>query len=170
MGIAVKPTIDGFYPPANLAGVMPLSLPVEADFAVVRKGDGATPELFPILCGLDNVTINRTANTSDRFRRDCQKPGSVPCRRSRTTGKQMDITANGAINIPDLETYNDALGVSGNYRIELGIYDGTDEGEIIHVINGPFNLTAANTSAGGDEGAGDISLASDGVWTEGAPA
>lgn len=146
-----------------------MSLPNEADFAVVKIGDGATPEVFTILCGMDQVTINRVANASDRFRRDCAAPGSVPYRRSRTTGKQMDITANGAINIPDIATYSDALGKSKNYRVELGKYDDTPEGEIIHVINGPFNLTGANNSVGGDEGTADISLASDGIWTEGAP-
>lgn len=147
-----------------------MSLPVEADFAVVKRGDGATPtEVFTILCGLDNVQINRTANTNDRFRRDCAKPGSVPYRRSRTTGKQMDITASGAINIPDIETYNEALGVAGNYKIELGMYDGTDAGEIIHVITGPFNLTSANSGVG-DEGTAEVTLASDGIWTEAAPA
>ena len=147
-----------------------MSLPVEADFAVVKIGDGATPtEAFTILCGLDNIQINRTANTNDRFRKDCAKPGSVPFRRSRTTGKQMDITASGAMNIPDITKYNAALGVSGNYRIELGTYDGTDAGEIIWVINGPFNLTGAN-SAVGEEGNAEVTLASDGIWTEAEPA
>lgn len=147
-----------------------MALPVEADFAVVKIGDGATPtEEFTILCGMDSVEISRTANTSDRFRKDCAKPGSVPYRRSRTTGKQMDITASGAINIPDIETYNEALGVTKNYLIELGRYDGTDEGEIIHEIRGPFNLTSANSGVG-DEGTAGVTLASDGVWTEAAPA
>lgn len=147
-----------------------MSLPIEADFAVVKKGDGETPEVFTQLCGMDQVTINRTANTSDRFRRDCAAPGTVPYRRSRTTGKLLDITSSGAINIPDVATYGAALGKSGNYRIELGKYDDTPGGEIIHVIEGPFNLTSANTSVGGDEGSSDISLASDGIWTEGPPA
>lgn len=144
-----------------------MSLPVEADFAVVKIGDGAEPEVFTILCGMENVTINRTANATDRFRRDCAKPGEVPFRKSRTTGKQMDITANGAINIPDLDTYNTALGVVKNYTIELGQRDGTDTGVIIHEITGAFNLLSANSGVG-DEGTADISLASDGVWTEAA--
>lgn len=142
-----------------------MSLPVEADFAVVKIGDGDSPEVFTILCGMDTVSINRTANTQDRFRRDCAKPGTVPFRRSRTTGKQMDVTSSGAINIPDIATYNAALGVTKNYKIELGKYDGTDAGTIIHEITGPFNLTAANSSVG-DEGTAEISLASDGIWTE----
>lgn len=144
-----------------------MSLPIEADFAVVKIGDGATPtEVFTVLCGLTNVSINRTANTSDRFRRDCATPGAVPFRRSRTTGKQMDITAEGAINIPDIATYNDALGKAGNYKIELGQFVvGDDAGDIIHTIDGRFNLTSANSSVG-DEGNAQVTLASDGVWTE----
>lgn len=145
-----------------------MALPVEADFAVVKIGDGAVPEVFTLLCGLDNVEINRTANTSDRFRRDCNLPGSVPFRRSRSTGKQIDITASGAVNIPDMPTYLAALGKTGNYRIELGQYViGNDAGNVIYQISGPFNLTSANSSVG-DEGSSQITLASDGAWTEAA--
>lgn len=143
-----------------------MALPIEADFAVVKIGDGATPEVFTILCGLDNVEINRTANTSDRFRRDCNLPGSVPFRRSRTTGKQIDITASGSINIPDMPRYLAALGKTGNYRIELGQYViGNDAGDIVYEIVGPFNLISANSSVG-DEGSAQVKLASDGAWTE----
>ncbi len=146
-----------------------MALPVEADFAVVKIGDGASPEVFTILCGMDNVQINRVANTSDRFRRDCAAPGTVPFRRSRTTGKQMDITASGAINIPDIDRYNAALGVTKNYLIELGVYDGSSAGDVIHEITGPFNLTSANSSVG-DEGSAQVTLASDGIWDEDEPA
>lgn len=146
-----------------------MSLPVEADFAVVKKGNGASPtEVFTILCGLDNIQINRTANASDRNRRDCAAPGTVPYRRSRTTSKQMDITASGALNIPDIDSYNDSLGVAGNYRIELGVYDGTDAGDIIWQINGRFNLLSASSGVGEDSNA-EVTLASDGIWTEAAP-
>ena len=147
-----------------------MSLPTEADFAVVKIGDGATPEVFTILCGLDTVAINRTANTADRFRRDCEKPGEVPLRRSRTTGKQLDITSSGATNLPDIAKFNAALGKPQNYVIELGQYNSTDAGEIVHEIRGRFNLTSANTSIGGDEGNSEITLASDGAWTEAAVA
>ncbi|MXP42988.1 hypothetical protein [Allopontixanthobacter sediminis] len=142
-----------------------MSLPVEADFAVVKRGDGADPEVFTILCGLDQVSINRTANTNDRFRRDCTKPGVPAFRRSKTTGKQMDISASGAINIPDIALYNTALGVTANYKIELGQYDDTDTGTIVHTIDGPFNLLSANSSVGDDNSA-EVSLASDGIWVE----
>lgn len=145
-----------------------MSLPVEADFAVVKKGDGATPEVFTILCGLDQVQINRTANATDRNRRDCAAPGTPAYRRSRTTSKQMDVTASGALNVPDIDGYNDALGVPQNYRIELGAFDGTPAGEIIWVINGRFNLLSASSGVGDDSNA-EVTLASDGIWTEAEP-
>lgn len=143
-----------------------MSLPTEADFAVVKIGDGATPEVFTILCGIDQVEISRTANTSDRFRRDCATPGEVPFRRSRTTGKQLDITGSGALNVPDMPTYLNALGKTANYRVELGQYEvGNPAGVIIYEITGPFNLTSANSSVG-DDGSAQVTLASDGAWTE----
>jgi hypothetical protein len=143
-----------------------MSLPVEADFAVVKIGDGATPEVFTILCGIDSIDLNRTANTSDRFRRDCTTPGEIPFRRSRTTGKQMDITGSGALNIPDLPTYLDALGKTSNFKVELGQYEvGNPAGVIVYEITGPFNLTSANSSVG-DDGNAQVTLASDGAWTE----
>lgn len=145
-----------------------MSLPTEADFALVKIGDGATPtEVFTALCGIFGASINRTANTADRFRRDCAKPGEVPHRRVRATGKQMDITSSGAINIPDIATYNDALGVSKNYKIELYVQDGSDAGDLLHTISGPFVLTSANTGVEIDgDGNAEVTLASDGIWTE----
>lgn len=144
-----------------------MSLPTEADFALVKMGDGATTEAFTALCGIFGATINRTANTNDRFRRDCATPGEVPLRKVRTTGKQMDITSSGAINIPDIAEYNDALGVSKNYKIELYKQDGTDAGELLHTITGAFVLTSANTSVEIDgDGTAEVTLASDGAWTE----
>ena len=43
-----------------------------------------------------------------------------------------------------------------------------DAGEIIWVINGPFNLTSASSGVG-DEGSAEVALASDGIWTEAEP-
>lgn len=144
-----------------------MSLPTEADFALVKVGDGADPEVFTALCGIFGAQINRTANTNDRFRRDCATPGVVPLRKVRTTGKQLDITSSGAINIPDIATFNTALGVSKNYKIELYKQDGTDTGDLLSTITAPMVLTSANTSVDIDgEGTAEVTLASDGAWTE----
>ena len=143
-----------------------MSVPNESDFALIKIGDGEATETFTAICGIENVSINRTANTNDRFRRDCAKPGIPAVRRSRTTGKQMDITGTGGVDKASIADFEAALGIVGNYQIELYQYDGTDTGELMGTFSGAFNMTSANMSldANGDS-SGEGALASDGIWT-----
>lgn len=143
-----------------------MSVPNESDFALIKIGDGGGPETFAAICGIEGVTINRTANTNDRFRRDCAKPGQPAVRRSRTTGKQMDITGTGGVDKASIASFDAALGVVKNYQIELYQYDGTDTGTLMGTFTGAFNMTSSNMSldANGDS-TGEITLASDGTWT-----
>lgn len=144
-----------------------MSVPVEADFALIKIGDGATPtEVFATLCGMKDVNINRTASTSDRFVRDCAKPGKTPTRKVRITGKQLDVTGSGLINKDDIAAFDAALGVVGNYKIELYQDDGTDTGDLMGTYAAAFAMTAANQSIseGGDASA-EVTLASHGDWT-----
>ena len=143
-----------------------MSVPNEGDFALIKIGDGETVEAFTAICGIENVSINRTANTNDRFRRDCAKPGQPAVRRSRTTGKQMDISGTGGVDKASIADFEGALGVVQNYKIEIYQYDGTDTGDLMGTFAGAFNMTSANMSfdANGDS-SGEVNLASDGTWT-----
>ena len=143
-----------------------MSVPNEGDFALVKIGDGEAVEAFTAICGIENVSISRTANTNDRFRRDCATPGRPAVRRSRTTGKQMDVSGTGGVDKASIADFEAALGVVGNYEIEIYQYDGTDTGDLMGTFTGAFNMTAANMSfdANGDS-SGEVSLASDGTWT-----
>lgn len=144
-----------------------MSYPNEADFIIVKVGDGATPEVFTTICGIENATINQTVNTSDRFRRDCAKPGSVPTRKVKVTGKQWDATGSGVVNVDEFTTFNAALGIRKNYQFDFGKRDGTDAGEIIGTYEGPAVMTAANINMGDSEGTNEITLAGEDeiVWT-----
>lgn len=147
-----------------------MSLPNEADFVVVEWGNGASPEVFTILCGIENVTINQTINSSDRFRRDCAKPAAIPSRKVRVTGKQHDVTGSGVINVEEFETFQTLLGVSANYRLRFGkrvVGDTTGQGENLGTFVGPYVMTAANINMGTDEGTAEITLAGedDLIWT-----
>lgn len=144
-----------------------MSYPNEADFIIVKLGDGATPEVFTTICGIENATINQTVNTSDRFRRDCAKPGSVPTRKVKVTGKQWDATGSGVVNVDEFTTFNAALGIRKNYQFDFGKRDGTDAGEIIGTYQGPAVMTAANINMGDSEGTNEITLAGEDeiVWT-----
>lgn len=144
-----------------------MSVPNEPDFVTVLVGNGATPEVFTIVCGIETATINRSVNTTDRFRRDCAKPAAIPARKVRVNSKQWDVSGSGVINIDEFETFDDALGIRKTYRLEFGKRDGTDEGEIVGHYQGPAVMTAANINMGADEGTADITLAGedDIVWT-----
>lgn len=143
-----------------------MSVPNESDFALIKVGDGAGPEVFTTICGVEGVTINRAANTNDRNRRDCANPGLPGFRRSRTIGKSMDVSGTGGVDKPNIAAFDAALGIVKNYKIELYQYDGTATGDLMGTFAGAYNLTGANMSldANGDS-SGEISLASDGAWT-----
>ena len=144
-----------------------MSYPNEADFIIVKVGDGATPEVFTTICGIENATINQTVNTSDRFRRDCAKPGLPGTRKIKVTGRQWDATGSGVVNVDEFPTFNAALGIRKNYQFDFGKRDGTDAGEIIGTYAGPAVMTAANINMGDSEGTNEITLAGEDeiVWT-----
>lgn len=144
-----------------------MSYPTEPDFIVVKVGNGATPEVFTTICGMEGASINKTVNTSDRFRRDCAKPGQVPTRKVKVTGKQWDATAPGVINVDEFANFDASLGVRKNYQFDFGIRDGTDAGSIIGTYEGPGVMTAQNINLSGDEGSAEITIAGEDeiVWT-----
>lgn len=146
-----------------------MALPTEIDFMLVKMGDGNVdpgPEVFNLICGITNVNVNRGANTTDRFVRDCAKPGEVPVRRVKVTGKQLDISGDGLTDVDNIADLEAALGQKGNFRIEAYQADGTDAGLLLGTFAGSFVLTAANLSAPRDgDSTGDVALANDGGWT-----
>lgn len=144
-----------------------MSFPTEIDWCLIKMGDGATPsETFTLLCGIQDATVNVTANTQDRFVRDCAKPGSIPKRKVKTTGMQMDVTGAGLSNVDTIDEFLAALGKHKNYKIEAYADDGTDAGDLLGTFAGNYVMTAANLNAPRESPAsGEITLASDGDWT-----
>lgn len=146
-----------------------MSYPTEADFALIKMGDGATPtEAFTIICGMKDIAVNSVANSNDRFVRDCAKPGAVPTRKVRVTGKQQDITGSGLIDKAEIARFMAALGNNKNYKVELYIANGTDTGQLMGTFSGSYMMTAANVSANTDsDGSAEVTLASNGefIWT-----
>ena len=144
-----------------------MSLPTEADFAIIKIGDGATPtEAFAIACGIQDVSINQAVGTQDRFSRDCAKPGEIPNRKVKATGKSLDVTGSGLIDKAQIAIYNSALGVAKNYKIEVYADDGTDTGTLLGTIAGSFMMTASNMSIPREGTASaEVTLANNGAWT-----
>jgi len=142
-----------------------MSYPTEIDAAIIYSVAGTgSSKTRTILCGIENVTINETANTNDRFRTECDKPGQIPTRSVRTTGIQWDVTGSGVSNADQLVAMKALLGKHQAYEIDAIRYDGTDAGDKLGTFDGTGVMTAKNLSLqrSGDSGL-EITIAGEGV-------
>jgi hypothetical protein len=151
-----------------------MSLPIEPDYILLQVKVGTT---YTTLCGIETAGVNQTANTTDRFRRDCAKPADIPSRTVRVASRQWDLTGNGVLNMDQFDLYTNVLGAHSDFRLLYGRYDAAlDEGERTGTTygyrDGKGVMTAANESLGGDDATADVTIAGEGTltWTEGAPA
>jgi len=144
-----------------------MSYPTEIDAAIIYAVPAEGGERV-ILCGIENVTVNETANTSDRFRTECDKPGKIPTRSIRVTGLQWDITGSGVSNADQLTALKGMLGLRRDYEIDAIQYDGTDEGKLLGTFTGTGVMTAKNLNLqrSGDSGS-EVTIAGEGdlTWT-----
>lgn len=142
-----------------------MSIPNEADFAIVRaKADSGSA--FEIICGIENVSINKQVNKSDSYRRDCAKPAIPGARVNKVSGKSMTISASGASNIDNITRFEALLGIAHAFQVELRDQDGTDTGVLLGTYSGNYMMTSDTmaTNSGGDSN-GEITLENDGPWT-----
>jgi hypothetical protein len=143
-----------------------MSLPTEFDFATLKIGDGAATEVFTISCGKQDINLNFGVNATDRYVRDCAKPGEIPFRKSKATGKQLDVTASGLTDATAFGNEVELLGTKNNIKVELYAEDGTDAGDLLGTIACRMMVRGLSigTPRDGDSSA-EIVLASEGSWT-----
>ena len=146
-----------------------MSEPNSADFALIKiqTADGP-PAVLTLVCGIEGVTVNRTAQTNETYRRDCTKPNRPGTRKLRVTGSSWSISGTGSGNIDLEEEMTDAFGVRKTYAIELYRDDGTDGGDLMGTYGGTALMTTRNQTYS-REGAGTAEIALEGegalTWT-----
>ena len=144
-----------------------MSEPNSADFALIKiqTADGP-PAVLTLVCGIEGVTVNRTAQTNETYRRDCTKPNRPGTRKLRVTGSSWSISGTGSDNIDLEEEMTDAFGVRKTYAIELYRDDGTDGGDLMGTYGGTAPMTTRNQTYS-QEGAGtaEITLEGEGALT-----
>ncbi|MGO4170213.1 phage tail tube protein [Novosphingobium sp. YAF33] len=146
-----------------------MSEPNSADFALIKiqTADGP-PAVLTLVCGIEGVTVNRTAQTNETYRRDCTKPNRPGTRKLRVTGSSWSISGTGSGNIDLEEEMTDAFGVRKTYAIELYRDDGTDGGDLMGTYGGTALMTTRNQTYS-QEGAGTAEIALEGegalTWT-----
>lgn len=144
-----------------------MSYPTDIDAAIIKVGDGAAPEVFTVICGMENATVNQSAGTTDRFRRDCARPGAMPTRSVRVNNISWDVTGSGVANADQIAALKAVLGQHKNYEIDAIKYDGTDAGQLLGTFSGQGVMTSNNLNlqTSGDS-TGEITIAgeNDLVW------
>ena len=146
-----------------------MSEPNSADFALIKiKTADGPPAVFTLLCGIEGVTINRSVQTNETYRRDCAKPNRPGTRKLRATGSSWSIAGSGSDNIDLEDEYTDAFGVRKDYEVELYKDDGTDAGELMGTYDGNALMTTRNQGYSQDApGTLEITLEGEGElgWT-----
>lgn len=145
-----------------------MSEPNSADFALIKLQTAAgPPAVLTQLCGIEGVNINRQAQTSENYKRDCAKPNRPGNRKLRVTGSSWSISGTGSDNIDLEEEMTDAFGVRKTYAVELYRDDGTDGGELMGTYSGSAMMVTRNQSYSQDNPGGlEVTLEGEGelVW------
>jgi hypothetical protein len=140
---------------------------VRGSYLDIAQGNGASPEVFAILCGLNTRNFTAQVNTSDSFVADCADPEDVPIRRLIPTGRQWSIGGEGRYNRSQRAVLEAGLGVTKNYRFIMSepsgdsISDGWYEGPAM-ITNLQFGGSGAES---GNFATVSIQIESDGEWT-----
>ena len=134
-----------------------MSVPHDPDIVKVSGGDGESPEVFTLLCGIENLDLNQEVNTSQVPRRDCAKPGLPAVIKNKVQSFQWSASGTGVWNTAQTAAVNALLGISQNYKFEFGVRDGSDGGQIIGIYTGNAMLTSNNVSVG-DEGTASLNI------------
>jgi len=145
-----------------------MSEPTTFEFAVIRYRPLGSSGAYTTLCGIQTSGLNRTVQSDDRFIGDCAKPGKIPARRVRVTGRQWDVSGSGLADVDiALSTFDDLLGVRADYQyILMDIANpATEEGTEIGTYAGTGVLTSANLSnTERSDTTVEIAIASHGDW------
>jgi urease gamma subunit len=119
-----------------------VSLPNEPDFALIKVRTATGPDVFTILCGLENVNVNEAVSIKERQRRDCAKPNRPGQRKITATGSTWQITGAGVLNVDQEAVLAGVRGVIQSYKVEAYLDDGTDAGDLMGTWAGSGMLTA----------------------------
>lgn len=119
---------------------------LKSGYGSVNMGDGASPEVFTKLCGLESSTYTVSFDTSDDTVDSCDEPEAVPARELVVTGKKATITVAGFYNRTQSEIMRTAKGATKNYTFKLIEPSGTTVSKL--TVAGAFIMTEHAISTG----------------------
>lgn len=136
-------------------------------YVEILMGDGESPQLFSVLCGINTRSITDQVNTSDSFVRDCADPEDIPIRELILSGRQWSMRGSGQMNRALLKDLDAAVGKIKDYRFFIRAKQG--ETALDDPLNGYYGGQAAITSKvingnDGDYVNIDVAFESHGAW------
>lgn len=140
-----------------------MSVPNTIQLSVISIGDGAPTEAFTDICGINATGFNQTAQTNDRYIRDCATPTAVPLRQVKVTGKSWTLTGNGYYNTDQQSIISAAVAVRHNYKMR--VYDDDVAATLLGTWAGAGVLTSADMGTSeNDLGTIQLTIVSHGAW------
>jgi hypothetical protein len=145
-----------------------MSAPTTFQYAVIKAGDGGSPETFVAICGIQTTGFNDTAQTASKAIRDCTAPALPPEQKVTVTSRGRQLTGSGLYNTAQIAFINTLLADPRNYELVLlDISDPTiPAGTELGTWAGPGVATAVNLATTENSDATiSITIESNGVWT-----
>ena len=137
---------------------------IKGQYLNILLGNGASPEVFAIICGITTRSFTDQVNTGDVYIRDCAAPENIPVRKVNVTGQAWELSGSGYLNRAQQANLYAALGVTKNWRFDQA----QPTGDTVYGghWDGPAVLESIKLGAtDGDLVAIDLTIKSDGVWS-----
>lgn len=112
--------------------------------AVIMIGDGATPEVFAVMCGISTKGFQQTRATSDTTDWDCADPDAIPITVRDVNQSDWSISGSGLLHRPLLARLQEAFDTTEpvNFRF---VFDEKAGDEVIDgYYEGPGIITDLN--------------------------
>lgn len=144
-----------------------MSAPTTFQYAVVKVGDGGSPETFTTICGIQTTGFNDTVETAKKAIRDCAAPATPPEQKVTVLSRGRQLTGSGLYNTAQVALINSLLANPATFHLVLLDISDPDipAGTEIGTWAGPGIATAVNLATTENSDATiSITIESNGAW------
>lgn len=133
---------------------------VKGTKVALQLGDGATPEIFTTVCGINTKGLQRTRAVNDAILYDCTDPDAIPITEREEGATDWSISGSGYAQVSELPRLEAAYATPANWKLVFFGVGTTIVREYTgNAIMTDFNLGATN----GEKASISITLSGNGV-------
>lgn len=140
---------------------------LKSGFINVLVGDGATPEVFTLLCGASQKTFTDQKNTTDDTLDPCDDPEAIPFRVLQVTGRQASIGLNIVYNRTQAAMIRELMASSDSVNMRFQFTEPNGDAVDAGYYAGQFQVVNFQVTAGGNAeyATGTLQIESDGEYS-----